>query len=58
MLIMECSVKWLIWMLKFFKKYFGLKFLFIKEFWWEKNWDDINWLCTLRKNSKFESCEI
>jgi hypothetical protein len=24
-----------------------LKTLFIKEFWWEKNWDDVNWLSTL-----------
>jgi hypothetical protein len=24
------------------------------EFWWEKNWDDVNWLPTLKKHSKFE----
>jgi hypothetical protein len=35
-----------------------LKTLFIKEFWWEKNWDDVNWLSTLKKHSQFESCEI
>jgi hypothetical protein len=31
--------------------------LFIKEFWWEKNWDDVNWLSTFKKLSQFESCE-
>jgi hypothetical protein len=30
----------------------------MKEFWWEKNWDDINWLSTLKKHSQFKSCEI
>jgi hypothetical protein len=23
-----------------------------------KNWDDVNWLSTLKKHSQFESCEI
>jgi hypothetical protein len=23
-----------------------------------KKWDDVNWLSTLKKHSKFESCEI
>jgi hypothetical protein len=27
------------------------------EFWWEKNWDDVNWLPTLKKHSKFEIFE-
>jgi hypothetical protein len=35
-----------------------LKTLFIKEFWWEKNWDDVNWLSKLKKHSQFESSEI
>jgi hypothetical protein len=30
-----------------------LKTLLIMEFWWEKKWDDVNWLPTL-KNSQFE----
>jgi hypothetical protein len=28
------------------------------EFWWEKSWDDVNWLPTLRKHSQFEICGI
>jgi hypothetical protein len=24
------------------------------EFWWEKNWNDVNWLPTLKKHSQFE----
>jgi hypothetical protein len=28
------------------------------EFWWEKNWDDVNGLPTLKKHSQFEICEI
>ncbi len=31
---------------------------FIKEFWWEKNSDDVNGLSTLKNHSKFEICEI
>jgi hypothetical protein len=30
----------------------------MKELWWEKNWSDVNWLSTLKKNSQFESGEI
>ncbi len=30
----------------------------VMEFWWEKNWDDVNWLLTLKKHSQFESCGI
>jgi hypothetical protein len=30
----------------------------MKEFWWEKKSDDVNWLSTLKKHSQFESCEI
>jgi hypothetical protein len=24
------------------------------EFWWERNWDDVNWLPTLKKHLSFE----
>jgi CTP-dependent riboflavin kinase len=34
-------------------KIIKLKTLFIKEFWWEKNWDDVKWLSTLKKHSQF-----
>jgi hypothetical protein len=35
-----------------------LKTFFIKEFWWEFFWNDVNWLSTFRKHSQFESCEF
>ncbi len=35
-----------------------LNSFFIKEFWWEKNWDDVNWLSTLKKHSQFEIREF
>jgi len=35
-----------------------LKTILLKEFWWDKNWKDVNWLSTLKKHSQFESCEI
>ncbi len=35
-----------------------LKTLFTKEFWWEKNWDNVKWLSTFKNHSQFESCEI
>jgi hypothetical protein len=35
-----------------------LKIFLIKEFWWEKNWNDVDWLSTFKKHSKFEICEI
>jgi hypothetical protein len=28
------------------------------KFWWEKNWDDINWEPTLKNHSQFKICEI
>jgi hypothetical protein len=30
----------------------------MKEFWWKKNWDDVNWLSTLKQHLQFESCQI
>jgi hypothetical protein len=27
---------------------YELKTLFIKSFWWEKNWNDVNWLSTFK----------
>ncbi len=34
-----------------------LETFFIKEFWWERNWDDVNWFSTFKKHSQFENCE-
>jgi hypothetical protein len=70
MLIMECSAKWLIWMLKNSHKKFGFnkntfeleQHLHQKQSSLQitklKFWNNVKWLFTLKKHSQFESCEI